>query len=124
MLETSDLIAFVSSSDAKRAREFYAETLGLTLEEESPFAVVFEVNGVMLRVTVVDSVQPAPYTVLGWRVDDIDATVRSLAARGVAFLRYEGMGQDTLGIWRAPSKARIAWFKDLDGNILSLTELA
>ncbi len=122
MLETSHLIAFVSTASPARARQFYEETLGLNLIDESPFAVVFDVKGLMLRVTVVDSLQPAPYTVLGWRVEDIAATVRSLTDRGVAFLRYDGMGQDALGIWRAPSKALIAWFKDPDGNVLSLTQ--
>lgn len=76
----------------------------------------------MLRVTLVDRVVEVPYTVLGWAVPDIDAAVRDLAGRGVQFIRYEGIDQDKLAVWRAPGGARVAWFKDPAGNTLSLTE--
>jgi catechol 2,3-dioxygenase-like lactoylglutathione lyase family enzyme len=122
VLAGADLIAFVATADPARAREFYGGTLGLELAEESPYAVVFRAAGTMLRVTVVDEVVAAPYTVLGWAVDDIAVRVRELAARGVACERYERLEQDELGVWRSPSGARIAWFKDPDGNTLSLTQ--
>jgi catechol 2,3-dioxygenase-like lactoylglutathione lyase family enzyme len=122
MLASDDLIAFVATADPGRARAFYAGTLGLPLEDESPFALVFRANGTMLRVAIADAVAPAPYTVLGWAVADVAARVRALSARGVAFERYAGMDQDELGVWRSPSGARIAWFKDPDGNTLSLTQ--
>jgi predicted enzyme related to lactoylglutathione lyase len=60
--------------------------------------------------------------VLGWVVDDIAARVRELSARGVEFQRYGAVQQDELGVWRSPSGARVAWFKDPDGNTLSLTQ--
>jgi hypothetical protein len=89
---------------------------------DDPFALVFDVNGTMLRIQKVDRVNPHEYTVLGWKVSDIKNEVTTLARRGVLFARYEGMHQDENGIWTAPSKAKIAWFTDPDGNILSLTE--
>ena len=122
VLAGDDLIAFVATGDPARARAFYGDTLGLELVEETPFAVVFSVGATMLRVTVVDAVIAAPYTVLGWAVADIAARVRELGKRGVAFERYAGLEQDELGVWRSPSGARIAWFKDPDGNTLSLTQ--
>ena len=77
----------------------------------------------MLRVNIVEELHPAPNTVLGWAVTDISETARALTARGVVFLRYEGMRQNDQGIWRSPSGAQIAWFMDPDGNVLSLTQL-
>jgi catechol 2,3-dioxygenase-like lactoylglutathione lyase family enzyme len=122
VLESSPLVAFVSTADAAGARRFYAETLGLPMLEQTSFACVFDANGTMLRVTVVDEVVRAPYTVLGWGVADLPVAIGELAARGVEFDRHEGMQQDGLGIWQSPSGARVAWFKDPDGNILSLTQ--
>jgi catechol 2,3-dioxygenase-like lactoylglutathione lyase family enzyme len=122
MLASDELIAFAATADADRARAFYAGTLGLALEEESSFALVFRTGGTMLRVTIVDAVVPAPYTVLGWAVGDIAARVCELSARGVEFERYDGVQQDELGVWRSPSGAQVAWFKDPDGNTLSLTQ--
>jgi catechol 2,3-dioxygenase-like lactoylglutathione lyase family enzyme len=117
-----DIIAFVPTTDPARAREFYAGTLGLELEDENPFALVFRVNGSMLRVTVVQDFEPHPFTVLGWEVADIVATIRTLSERGVTFGRYDSVEQDELGVWTAPGGGRIAWFKDPDGNTLSLAE--
>jgi predicted enzyme related to lactoylglutathione lyase len=117
------LVAFVGVSDLDRAAGFYGGTLGLQLADERPFALVARVQGTMLRVTEVRSVVPAPYTVLGFVVADIAATADRLVALGVAFTRYEGMEQDGRGIWTAPGGARIAWFSDPDGNVLSLTQL-
>ncbi|HEV7208088.1 MAG TPA: VOC family protein [Mycobacteriales bacterium] len=122
MLESSDLVAFVAASDLPRARAFYAQTLGLTLVEESDFACVFDANGTMLRVTAVAVVSPADYTVLGWRVADITTELRQLLARGVTCARYPGMDQDELGIWTTPGGEQVAWFDDPDGNTLSITQ--
>ena len=85
-------------------------------------ACVFDCTGTELRVTLVDSAAAAPYTVLGWNVPDIAGAVRDLAGRGVEFVRYPALQQDALGIWSAPSGARVAWFRDPDGNTLSLTQ--
>ena len=124
MLDRCAVIAFAAATDLDRAREFYQGTLGLTLVDQNPFACVFDVCGTMLRVTAVAQVATPGYTILGWRVDDIDGTVAGLRARGVSFTRYEQMGQDDNSIWMAPNGDRIAWFSDPDGNTLSLTEFA
>lgn len=121
-LGSSDLIAFVPTKDMGKARPFYEKTLGLPMEGESPVACAFRANGVLLRVIVVEQLTPFPFTLLGWSVDDIQATVAALTARGVAFDRFEGVEQDELGIWRSPGGARVAWFKDPDANTLSLTQ--
>lgn len=122
MLESSDLVAFVAATDLPRARAFYEQTLGLPVLEHNDFACVLDAHGTMLRVTAVPEVARAGYTVLGWRVADIAAATRELTARGVTFLRYEGMSQDEHGIWTAPDGAQVAWFADPDGNTLSLTQ--
>ena len=116
-------MALVGVSSLDRAAEFYGHTLGLQLADERPFALVARVQGTTLRIIEVPSVVPAPYTVLGFVVADIAAAVDRLAAGGVAFARYDGMGQDERGIWTAPGGARIAWFPDPDANLLSLTQL-
>jgi catechol 2,3-dioxygenase-like lactoylglutathione lyase family enzyme len=118
-----NIIGFVTIVDVARAKEFYRETLGLRLlSEEPPFALVFEANGIMLRLGMAKELPPAHGTVLGWQVPEIAATVKSLGQAGVRFERYEGMDQNELGIWSSPSGAKVAWFKDPDGNILSVTE--
>jgi catechol 2,3-dioxygenase-like lactoylglutathione lyase family enzyme len=122
MLSNSDLISFAATSNAPLARKFYEETLGLKFLSDDQFALVFGANGTMLRIQIVDEVNPHRYTALGWKVADIKSEVQTLSQRGVHFARYEGMDQDENGIWTAPSKAKIAWFTDPDGNILSLTE--
>ena len=123
-LASSSLVAFVGVCDPDRAKRFYRDTLGLRLvSEELPFALVFDVQGTMLRVTVVPEVKPAKFTVLGWKVPDIQAAVSSLEEEGVEFQRYAGLQQDGLGIWTSPRGARVAWFHDPDGNILSVTQL-
>jgi catechol 2,3-dioxygenase-like lactoylglutathione lyase family enzyme len=124
MLTNNNAISFVATRNASAARSFYEGTLGLRLVADEPFALVFNVNGRMLRIAKTDVLTPAAHTVLGWEVEKIEAKVNDLRARGVAFLRFEGMTQDALGIWTSPSGARVAWFKDPDGNNLSLTQFA
>ena len=124
MLSDGQLMAFVSTTDLDRAREFYADILGLTLVEQSPFACVFSVHGTTLRVTRADAVDPRPYTVLGWIVADIERELQALADRDVTFHRYEGMAQSEAGVWTTPGGDRVAWFSDTDGNVLSLTQFA
>jgi predicted enzyme related to lactoylglutathione lyase len=121
-LGSADLIAFVPTKDMGKARPFYEKTLGLPMEGESPVACAFRVKGVLLRVIVVEQLTPFPFTLVGWSVEDIQATVAALTARGVAFDRFEGIEQDELGIWRSPGGAQVAWFKDPDANTLSLTQ--
>ena len=116
------LAAFAAVTDRDRARAFYRDTLGLTLVREDGFAMVFDANGINLRVTPVEKMTAAPYTVLGWEVGDIAAAVQALAARGVKFERYGFFPQDDLGIWTAPDGTRVAWFKDPSGNTLSVAQ--
>jgi predicted enzyme related to lactoylglutathione lyase len=117
------IIAFVPTRDADRARTFYRDVLGLALiQEQLPFALVFDAHGVMLRVTLVNELTPPSHTILGWNVPDIENAATTLAARGVTFLRYPNMPQDQLGIWTSPGGARVAWFSDPDGNTLSLSQ--
>jgi catechol 2,3-dioxygenase-like lactoylglutathione lyase family enzyme len=122
MLESSDVVAFVAATDLARARAFYTDALGLTLLSEDPFACTFSAHGTILRISRVDEIFIAPYTVLGWSVSDIAATVRTLTEAGVVFERFASMEQDELGVWDAPGGARVAWFKDPDGNTLSVTQ--
>lgn len=124
MLDSAALVGFIGVSDLDRAQHFYGDQLGLLLGDERPFALVTEVAGSILRITVVDDVAPVPYTVLGWSVSDLDTTIDRLVANGVTFTRYVGMDQDIRGVWTAPGGSRIAWFRDPDGNNLSLTEFA
>jgi catechol 2,3-dioxygenase-like lactoylglutathione lyase family enzyme len=122
VLASSKVVAFIATGDAARAKAFYGEVLGLRLLSEDGFAVVFDANGTTLRVAIVREVVPAPYTVLGWDVEDVAATARRLSTAGVDFERYAWLQQDELGIWSAPSGAKVAWFKDLDGNVLSVSQ--
>lgn len=122
MLRGAALVAFVASSDLDRAAAFYVDLLGLSLIERTPFALLLDGGGTQLRVTRVEGKVSVPYTVLGWSVDDLDAAVEYLRARGVLFTRYAGMEQDRHDAWTAPGGSRIAWFTDPDGNVLSLQE--
>lgn len=124
ILGGSDLVAFAPTTDPAKARAFYEGVLGLRLiADEKPFALVFDANGIMLRVTIVPELRPFPFTVLGWRVEAIQHVAERLSASGVEFQRFPGMNdKDPHGIWTSPSGARIAWFKDPDGNTLSVTE--
>ena len=123
MLGNSKLVAFVGTRDAERARAFYRDKLGLTLASEDKFALVFDAGGTMLRVTMVEEMSTAKYTVLGWQVADIKSAVQALGRKGVQFERFEFLKQDELGVWTAPSGAQVAWFKDPDGNLLSVSQM-
>lgn len=106
------------------AREFYGNTLGLHFVSSDQFALVFDANGTMLRVAIVQKFTPAPYTVLGWHVPDIRQTVTRLRDAGVQLERFAGLNdEDELGVWEAPGGAKVAWFKDPDGNLLSVAQL-
>lgn len=122
----SEVIAFAPTINPEKARAFYEGVLGLRLvADEQPFALVFDANGIMLRVTTVHDLKPQQFTILGWRVADIESAIDRLAAAGVEFLRFPGMNDgDPHGIWNSPGGARIAWFKDPDGNVLSATEFS
>ena len=124
MLTTANLRAFVATSDAAKARGFYEKTLGLTFVSDEPYALVFDANGTMLRIQKVKDVAPIPYTALGWQVDDISATIIELTKNGVVFERFPGVPFDELGICTFSNGDKVAWFKDPDGNLLSLDQLS
>jgi len=121
-LAKNKIIAFIPTRDAKRARKFYEKTLGLRFVSDDKFALVFDANGTMLRVTPVGDFSPFPFTVLGWKVTDIESTSKKLAAKKVRFERYDFLQQNRQGIWDSPDGARVAWFKDPDGNLLSISQ--
>jgi catechol 2,3-dioxygenase-like lactoylglutathione lyase family enzyme len=124
-LSKHNIIGFVTIVDVTRAKRFYGEVLGLRLvSEEPPFALVFDANGIMLRLGMAKELPARTGTVLGWQVPDIIATVRELGQIGVKFERFDQfphMKQDELGIWTTPTGSKVAWFKDPDGNLLSVS---
>jgi catechol 2,3-dioxygenase-like lactoylglutathione lyase family enzyme len=120
VLSSARLVAFVSTTKADRARAFYRDTLGLNLISEDNFALQFDCGGTVLRVSLAQEVIPAKYTVLGWSVEDLPGTIAAMQKAGVVFERFGFFKQDDLGIWTAPNGDQVAWFKDPDGNLLSL----
>jgi catechol 2,3-dioxygenase-like lactoylglutathione lyase family enzyme len=118
------IVAFVMTSDAARAKTFYGETLGLKFVSQDDYALVFDANGIMLRITVMPGHTPVEHAVLGWNVPDITATVKSLSTAGVQCEKYPFFEQDDLGIWTSPDGgAKVAFFKDPDGNVLSVGQI-
>jgi catechol 2,3-dioxygenase-like lactoylglutathione lyase family enzyme len=124
LLGSQKIMAIIGACDPGRAKAFYRDSLGLRFVSEDSFAVVFDADGIMLRISIVKQMTPAQHTVLGWQVPDVAATARELQAAGVKFELYPGMNQDELGIWTAPGGKQVAWFKDPDGNVLSISKLA
>jgi len=122
MLGSCEVIAFVATARPDRALPFYRDTLGLPLIADEPFALVFDAHGTMLRIQKVTDVPEVPFTVLGWKVKALRPTVEQLMRRGLQLERFRGIGQDKVGIWTAPGGALVAWFRDPDGNLLSLTQ--
>jgi catechol 2,3-dioxygenase-like lactoylglutathione lyase family enzyme len=122
MLSTEKLIGFTATANPSEAKMFYETTLGLKLIEDSPYALVFAAGATTIRVQKVQTVVVSGYTALGWQVNNIAKAVQELSARGVKFQKYEGLPQDETGVWRTPDGSAVAWFKDPDGNTLSITE--
>lgn len=122
MLADKELKAFVPTVRPDKAKLFYESILGLKLLSEDNFALEFEANGTLLRVIIVEQLNPQLFTVLGWNVEDISSIIKSLNEKNIFFEKYEFLQQDDLGIWLSPGGSKVAWFKDPDGNILSLTE--
>jgi len=116
------IVAFVPTRDATRARAFYENVIGLRFVQDDGFAIVMDFKGTMVRIAKVGEYQPFPFTMLGWEVDDISTTVRALTGKGATVERYSFLEQDELGVWAAPGGAKVAWFKDPDGNLLSLSQ--
>jgi catechol 2,3-dioxygenase-like lactoylglutathione lyase family enzyme len=122
MLGASRIMTFVPTQNPASARAFYEGTLGLRFVGEDHFALVFDADGVMLRVATVPEFTPRTYTILGWEVPDIESAVSALQERGLSFENYGFPDQNANGVWSAPSGAKVAWFKDPDGNVLSITQ--
>ena len=122
MLTDKQLKAFVPTVKPAEAKKFYKDILGLTFLSEDNYALEFNANGTLLRITIVPELTPHPFTVLGWNIEDISSVIKSLNMKGVICEKYDFLQQDSLGIWTASNGAKVAWFKDLDGNVLSLSE--
>ncbi len=122
MLGTTNIVAFVAITDYDKARAFYEGILGLRFVKNDGFAIVFDANGITVRMSKVPGFKALPFTVLGWEVSDIERVVSAMQARGVTFERFGFFEQDALGIWTAPSGDKVAWFKDPDGNTLSVSQ--
>lgn len=121
MREATRLVAFVETSRPDAARRFYTEVVGLSFAGDMGHALQFDTAQGLLTVVKTDTVIERRGTTVGWTVPDLPATVRALAARGAVFERFEGMAQDDLGVWRTPGGGGVAWFKDPDGNLLSVS---
>lgn len=122
MIINDRLKAFISTTKPDVSRAFYEKKLGLRLLSEDSFGIEFDVNGAHLRLTFVEKLTPQPFTVLGWDTKDIKSAIRSLRKQGITFERYDFIEQDEDGIWIAPGGTQVAWFRDPDGNLLSLSE--
>jgi catechol 2,3-dioxygenase-like lactoylglutathione lyase family enzyme len=122
MLGSYDIAAFVPTKDSAKARAFYEGVMGLRFVKDDGFALVMDANGIMVRISKAPDFKPAPFTILGWKVSGIEKVVAGLQEKGVTFERFSFFQQDKLGIWTAPTGDKVAWFKDPDGNILSVSE--
>jgi len=123
MLDANTPVAFLATAMPEKAKAFYGDTLGLVLHSDDDFSFVFDMAGVPLRLQKVQAFQPHPFTALGWQVDDAASMATALRSRGVTFERFPFLQQDADDLWTAPGGARVAWFKDPDGNLLSITDM-
>ncbi|HVZ16326.1 MAG TPA: VOC family protein [Terriglobales bacterium] len=124
MTRLENIVGFVITTKPEEAKTFYRDKLGFAFLRDDGFALVFDAHGVMLRIARMDRFTPAQYTVLGWEVPDITSAVKDLSAAGVTFERYDFMKPDPDGIVTFPTGDKVAWFKDPDGNVLSLSQHA
>ncbi len=122
MLSECELIGIIPTMNKARAKEFYAGVLHLTFVQDDGFALLFQCLHAHLRIVQMPEFKPYPFTLLGWEVPNIGDVVRELTALGVSFERYGYFEQDELGVWTAPNGSMVAWFKDPDGNVLSLSQ--
>lgn len=122
MLSSSKIVGFVPTKDSQKARAFYEGKLGFQFVSDDQFALVMRAGETMIRIAKAQDFTPAPYTVLGWEVHDIETIVRWLTQRGVVFEKYPFVQDRELGIWTTPGGDKVAWFKDADGNVLSVSQ--
>jgi catechol 2,3-dioxygenase-like lactoylglutathione lyase family enzyme len=124
ILHNDEVMAFAATTQPDKARAFYCDVLGLRFVEDTPFALVVRAANATVRIQKVQAFTPLPFTVMGWKVADLAAVATELKDRGVSLERFAGMSQDELGIWTSSGGAKVGWFKDPDGNLLSLTQFA
>jgi catechol 2,3-dioxygenase-like lactoylglutathione lyase family enzyme len=118
----NQVVTFLLTQSPDAAIHFYRDTLGLTFLHDDGFALVFDMKGIQLRISKVPEFTPAKHTVLGWETSDINTSVAELLKKGVTFEHYPNMGQDEQGICTFPGGDKVAWFKDPDGNVLSISQ--
>lgn len=125
MLDNAIFKTFIPTVKPEEAKIFYRDVLGLTFLSEDDYGMEFDAFGTLLRVIIVPKLNTQTFTVAGWNVPDIKATIQQLNSKGIYCEKYnfDFMQQDELGIWQSPEGSKVAWFKDADGNVLSLTEL-
>jgi predicted enzyme related to lactoylglutathione lyase len=123
MLVAETLKTFVPTVKPQEAKAFYKDILGLKFLGEDNYGMEFDSGGTLLRIITVRELKPQEFTVLGWNVKDIQAEIRSLNGKGVVFEKYDFLPQDDLRIWTSPNNSKVAWFKDPDGNILSVSQM-
>ena len=121
MLSAGKMVGFVITTDYDKARAFYEGKLGFDFVSLDQFALVMQAGDNKIRIVKLPTFNPLQGTVLGWEVDDVEAVVRWLLDRGVATEKYGFVPDQELGIWTAPSGDKVAWFKDPDGNVLSIS---
>jgi len=122
MLASMDMVGFLLTKDYDKARAFYEGKLGFEFVSLDQFALVMQAGKSMIRIVKVPTFTPLQSTVLGWKVGDIEAVVDWLTKRGVAFEKYPFVRDKDQGIWTAPEGSKVAWFKDPDGNVLSVSK--
>jgi catechol 2,3-dioxygenase-like lactoylglutathione lyase family enzyme len=123
MLATARLQTIVCVSDLDRARHFYGELLGLPVSRTPFNGLVFDAGGSDLMVAPTPDPTPSAHTVIGFAVADVRAVVRALADKGLACHRAPHLSFDPDGIATAPDGTRVAWYRDPDGNFLSVVQL-
>jgi catechol 2,3-dioxygenase-like lactoylglutathione lyase family enzyme len=121
MLASGKIVGFVPTRDCDKARAFYEGKLGFEFVSVDQYALVMSVGGHKIRIAKVQNFTPAQGTILGWEVEDIETVVTWLRERGVTLEKYPFVQDRELGIWTAPTGDKVAWFKDPDGNILSVS---
>jgi catechol 2,3-dioxygenase-like lactoylglutathione lyase family enzyme len=122
MLASAKLMGFLFTKDYDRARAFFESNLGFQFVSLDQFALVMKAGDTSIRIVKIPTFVPAQGTVLGWQVQNIEAVVDWLAARGVVFEKYPFVQDRQRGIWTAPGGDKVAWFKDPDGNVLSVSQ--
>ena len=122
MFEDKDLKVFVPTIKPAEAKSFYKDVLGLPLLSEDEYALEFHAKNTLVRVITVQKFTPHLFTVLGWNVADILATIKELNNKNILCERFSFLEQDEAGVWTSPNGSKVAWFKDPDGNVLSITE--